>query len=172
MTVQSGASKFYEPGDIVKETGAIYAGKLPVTKDRPQEMGVFVVLPPDGKLVCSFNALNDAAERLNKEKICGDVTLQVPSVETMLVIIGNRNKGELKKIFDKYGLNTGKTPEGYLWTDAPGPEGKPQKVGEKKDKTEMPGSFEKLQIRPSDMDIYHYPKWTGASGMLVYLQPV
>ncbi|MCK4946571.1 MAG: hypothetical protein KAS59_09955, partial [Alphaproteobacteria bacterium] len=46
-------------GSVVEETGEIYAGTLPITEERPQEMGIFVVLPPwnDKTLLKSFNTL-------------------------------------------------------------------------------------------------------------------
>ena len=188
-------------GDIVEETGAIYAGTLPTKKPtkrpikvgkkrriikKPQKTGIFVVLPSDDSLVCSFNDLSRVAQKHNSAVVNyerwnkGDggtlgtqiPQVQIPSIEIMQTILENSNKGELGIIFNKHGLNSDSFPQGYIWTSTPG-----EVIGEHKkiegNKTDISVSHTMHQAQSSNKKVFFpCPKWTKASGVLAFFQPV
>jgi len=166
--MQNSGSEVLELGEIVKENDAIFVGILPITEKRSQETGVFVVLPYSGTLVCEFNELAEIARKLNRKALQNEMPMvQVPSIETMQVILDNRGEGELKKVFNEYGLNSGLYPEGYIWTS------KSKKIEKKPGRIvgreiNAPIINKKYQVRPFDMDVAPNFKWVPASGLLAY----
>lgn len=144
-----------------------------------------MVLPPDGEFVCKFNDLACVAKEHNsgvtnyKRWNKGDggtlgpqiPFVQIPSTEEMEVILKNSNKGELGRIFNQHGFNSGSFPQGYLWINKPGEvKGESQKI--EGNKTMIPTSHTIYQVRPFDGDLYDNPKYVSASGFLTFTEQV
>ncbi len=215
MVAQSVKSEAHlSVGDIVEETGAIYAGTLPVTEDRSQKTGIFVVLPPWDDLAADFNSLygkdhpsgetlvtdfgslyrlagifNSAVYRKERESRRNEnkvnkvnngnngnngkpfQLVEIPSLEEVKIIIGNRHKGELATMFNEHGLNSGSFTKGYIWTSTPGEViGEPKKI--EGNKTVVPISHTMHKINPVTEDVFDDRKWVPASGFLTYRHSV
>jgi len=87
--------------------GSVFAG---LTDDGRQQI---YVLPADLDLVMTFNDAAKAVEKLNAQKTLGHSDWQIPSLENLLVLYKNKNKGKLNGAFTKSKSSGSDDPDWY-----------------------------------------------------------